>query len=268
MKEEIMTKLEIANILNDIMIENNFSIFDRDNCHEKYSDKINSMQKIFHLKSSSDFTYLYAVSHLLSDKEKSVNDYVLNENKDSTLDKEIRLPTKDDLLLVATAFEENPEFFSMAWNWVVITEDRIEALGNSKPNNNIILFENISDISRPHSISLDYSIEELKFAASGDGEGWGENITAIPIDKLGQLMVLGDSDTKTIRFDLFIEHDYRKIRFEMIIEYDTNDSTIKYAVLRKETINEESIVSSIPSEKIDFSNGLRIRKISWNPLQE
>ena len=78
-----MTRLEIANVLNDIMIENNFSIIDRDNCHDKYSEKINSMQEIFHLKNSSDFTYLYAISHLLSDKEESINAYLLNENKES-----------------------------------------------------------------------------------------------------------------------------------------------------------------------------------------
>ena len=263
-----MTRLEIANVLNDIMIENNFSIIDRDNCHDKYSEKINSMQEIFHLKKSSDFTYLYAISHLLSDKEKSVDDYLISENIDSTFAKDVKLPTRDDLLLVATAFEENPEFFSMAWNWVVITEDRIDSVNNNIKNNNIILFTSISDLSKEQSISLDYSIEEIKFAASGDGEGWGENITAIPIDKLGQLMVLGDFDTKTIRFDLFIDQEYRKLKFEMIIEYETGNASKKCAVLRKDTKDEDSIISSIPSETIDFSNGLRIRKISWTPLQD
>ena len=123
-----MTRLEIAKVLHEIMRDNNFSIIERDNCHEKYSDKINSMQNIFYLKNSSDFTYLYSISHLLSDKEEAVNDYLLNENKDSNLVKNVKLPTREDLLLVATAFEENLEFFSMAWNWVVISEDRISSI--------------------------------------------------------------------------------------------------------------------------------------------
>ena len=263
-----MTRLEIAKVLNNIMIKNNFSIIDRDNCHEKYLDKINSMQEIFHLKKSKDFTYLYAISHLLSDKEQAVNDYLLNENKDSTLIKNINQPTREDLLLVATAFEENPEFFSMAWNWVVITKDRVNSLSNDLPNNNIILFKNISDLSQGQSISLDYSIEEVKFAASSNGEGWGENITTIPIDKLGQLMVLGDTDTGTIRFDLFIDQECRKLKFEITIDYEVNNSIKKHAILKKVTTNEEAIISSIPSEPIEFTKSLRIKKISWKPLQE
>lgn len=123
-----MTRLEIAKVLHEIMRDNNFSIIERDNCHEKYSDRINSMKNIFYLKNSSDFTYLYAISHLLSDKEEAVNNYLQNENKDSNLVKEAKLPTREDLLLVATAFEENLEFFSMAWNWVVISEDRISSI--------------------------------------------------------------------------------------------------------------------------------------------
>ena len=38
-----MTRLEVANVLNKIMIDNHFSILDRDNCYDKFSDKINSM---------------------------------------------------------------------------------------------------------------------------------------------------------------------------------------------------------------------------------
>ena len=34
--------------------------------------------------------------------------------------KEIRQPDKNDKLLVLTAFENNPLFFSMAWNWIQI----------------------------------------------------------------------------------------------------------------------------------------------------
>ncbi|MDY5124043.1 MAG: hypothetical protein SPJ55_12820 [Treponema sp.] len=315
-----MTRLEIANVLNDIMIENNFSIIDRDNCHKKYSDKINSMQEIFHLKSSSDYTYLYAISHLLSNKEKSVDDYLISENKDSTLAKDVKLPTRDDLLLVATAFEENPEFFSMAWNWTVITEDRINSIINelrlydysseqeisdelhkrigyqlvvegtdfgilvsfnlNYPNctlnfsdgNTIVLDIKKSqqnDTSSKNIIinftySYDKQIDELKYAASGTHDGWGENITKIPVGNLGELKILGDSDTQQIVVDFFVSEECQTLQFELTVEFDVNGESL-IAVLRKESSNAQAVITSDPID-YDFVSTLKLKNISCKPL--
>lgn len=315
-----MTRLEIAKVLNYIMIENNFSIIERDNCHEKYSDIINSMQNIFYLKKPSDFTYLYAVSRLLSDQEKAVNTYLLNENKDSTLIKNIKLPTREDLLLVATSFEENPEFFSMAWNWVVITEDRLNSVINE-----LKLFEYSSEqkisnalqkrigcqlvvdgtelgilasfnLNYPYctlcfgdgspilldikqSLQIDTSsinkiidftyfydkqIDELKYAASGTHEGWGENITKIPVGSIGELKILSDSDTQQIVVDFFIAEEYQSLQFELTVEFDVKGKSI-IAVLRKETSEIQAIITSDPID-YDFMSTLKIKKISCKPL--
>lgn len=245
-----MTRLEIANVLNDIMIENNFSIIDRDNCHEKYSDKINSMQEIFHLKSSSDFTYLYAVSHLLSDKEKSVDDYLLNENKDSTFVKDIKLPTREDMLLVATSFEENPEFFSMAWNWVVITEDRL---------NIICLFNSEADMFNKKQLDLDYPVY-----ASAAGVPGFNNITRIPIDLLGELEIRGNSETKRLIFVLFVNPNYETLKFEMKIKFEIENEE-NTAIIKKDYSESSKQISS-QALHVSFSRGFRITKIEWTVL--
>lgn len=245
-----MTRLEIANVLNDIMIENNFSIIDRDNCHEKYLDKINSMQEIFHLKNSNDFTYLYAVAHLLSDKEKYVDDYLITENKESSLSKDVKLPTRDDLLLVATSFEENPEFFSMAWNWVVITEDRL---------NIICLFKTETDIFNEQQLDLDYPVY-----ASAAGVPGFNNITRIPIDLLGELEIRGNSETKRLIFVLFVNPNYETLKFEMKIKFEIeNEENI--AIITKDYSESSKQISSQVLH-VNFSKGFRITKIDWKLL--
>ncbi len=232
------------------MIENNFSIIDRDNCHEKYTDKINSMQEIFHLKNSSDFTYLYAVSHLLSDKEKAVNDYLLNENKDSLLIKNVKQPTREDLLLVATAFEENPEFFSMAWNWVVITEDRLNIL---------CLFKTESDMFKEQQLYLDYPVY-----ASAAGVPGFNNITRIPIDLLGELEIRGNSETKRLLFVLFINPNYTNLKFELKIRFEIENSE-NIAIIKKDYSDSYAQISS-QAIHANFTNGFRITKIEWRIL--
>ena len=315
-----MTRLEIANVLNGIIIENNFSIIERDNCHEKYSDKINTMQEIFHLKSSSDYTYLYAISHLLSNKEKSVDDYLISENKGSSLAKDVKMPTREDLLLVATAFEDNPEFFSMAWNWVIITEDRLVSVIKELKLNEFSSEQEISDslhkrigyqlivdgtdlgilasfkLNYPYctlnfidgntiyfnikkssqndtpsnneiinfTYSYDKQIDELKYAASGTHEGWGENITKIPVGNLGELKILGDSDTQQIVVDFFIAEEFQTLQFELTVEFDVKGESL-IAVLRKETAEVQSVISSDPID-YDFISALELKNISCKTL--
>lgn len=256
--ELIMTRLEIANVLNDIMIENNFSIIDRDNCHDKYSEKINSMQEIFHLKKSSDFTYLYAVAHLLSDKEKSVDDYLISENKDSIFAKDVKLPTRDDLLLVATAFEENPEFFSMAWNWVVITEDRLSQSASLYMNNENIIYINLRNYQ---NVVLNQSI--LVPAA---GTKKTNNITTLTIDPIGELQILGNDYLGFITFAIFLKPEYQKIKFKVIIKYEI-DNKEYLTEIKKDNISEQKTVSPEKPEYVDFSKGVKIKSIEWSPLE-
>ena len=253
-----MTRLEIAKVLNNIMIKNNFSIIDRDNCHEKYSDKINSMQEIFHLKKSKDFTYLYAISHLLSAKEQAVNDYLLNENKDSTLIKNINQPTREDLLLVATAFEENPEFFSMAWNLVIITEDRLsQSVSLNKNDENIIHI----DLKDYQNVTINCSIQ---IPAAGTKKT--NNITTLTVDPIGELQILGNDFLGFITFAIFLKPEYQKLKFKVVIKYEIDNKEYS-AEIKKDNISEQKTVSPEKPEFVDFSKGVIIKNIEWSPIK-
>ena len=255
-----MNYQEAKFFLNDLMLRNDFYMADRTDCLYKNESKINSMQDIFKLKRQSDFTYLYAVSELLSDDFKNINDYLLNENKDSEFVKNISLPTRKDKILVATAFEENLEFFSMAWNWVaIVTAELAEQSKNLTNSKNIFLFKNREDLKKSISKNVDYDI--IVAAASESGFS---NITRIPVDLLGEIEILGNRETKRLLFTLFLSPEVYNLKFELKIDFEAQ-GIYKSAVLRKDSEAESGEVNSTPIY-IDFTNGFKLKKITWNYL--
>ena len=236
---------EAVSFLDDLMIKNRFYLSSRTDCLYNNKDKIDSMQDIFDLKSSEDFTYLFAVSKLLSDNSENVNKYLLQENKDSDFINNIREPDRKDMLLVATALEENSKFFSLAVYWVEIAER--------------LAMERLTMKTLYFVIVINKIVNEFKYAASGEHEGFGENVTKIPVGKLGELKILGEP------FDFFIDKEYRTSKFELTIEYEVNGVPYPPAQIRKDSVIEESVLSSDPIE-VDFTNGIRIKKISCKPL--
>ncbi len=255
-----MTRLEVAKALNKIMIDNHFSILDRDNCYDKFSDKINSMQEIFHLRSSSDFTYFFAISHLLSDNENAVNEYLLKENKSSSFIKDLRQPNRDDYLLVATAFEDNPEFFSMAWNWVVIIKNRIALKIANKPDSYIIvLFPSKADLLHNQCVESDMFISVNAASESGFN-----NITRIPIDLLGELEIQGNRETKRIFFTIFLNPENENLKFELEIEFEV-DGVLYKTSLRKDYDDPDREISGKPIH-VDFTKGFVLKKFTWKRI--
>ena len=255
-----MTRLQIADVLNKIMINNHFSIIERDNCHSEAEYQINSMQDIFKLKKQIDFTYLYAVAELLSDDFENINDFLLDENKDSPFIHKIQKPTRADKLLVATAFEENLEFFSMAWNWVaIVAAELAERDKNCTNNNNILLFKDFQDLNKAISKNIDYDI--LVAAASESGFS---SITKIPVNLLGEIEIMGNRETKRLLFTVFLNPDVYNLRFELKIDFEVQGVN-RTAVLRKDSETESKEVNSMPIH-IDFTNGFKLKKITWNYL--
>lgn len=311
---------EVISFLDDLMIKNNFTFSARTECLYQNIEKIENMHNVFDLRTSEDFTCLYAVSTLLSDSSKAVDEYLLYENKDSNLINNIQKPTRKDLLLVATAMEENPKFFSRAVYWIGIVEDRLDAIINElklydfsseqemsdalhkrigyhlvvdgtdlgllasfkleypyctlnfSDGNKIFLDIKKSqrDDSSSNNVLIDFTyfydkqIDELKYAASGKHEGWGENITKIPVGNIGELKILGDSDTQQIVVDFFISEAYQNLRFELTVEFDVKGESL-IAVLRKETPEVQTVISSEPID-YDFKSALKLKYISCKPL--
>ena len=255
-----MNYKEIITFLDELMIENHFYMAARTDCLYKNESQINSMQDIFKLTKSSDFTYLYAVAELLSEDYENINKYLLKENEDSELVENIRLPTRSDKLLVATAFEENLEFFSMAWNWVAIVTAELAAEDNSKDRIiAIVLFLKMSDLFIKQKRYYNYFVR-----ASAAGTPGFNNITRIPIDLLGELEIRGNSEAKRVVFVLFLNPENKGMKFELKINCEIANESYD-AIIRKETSEESDEVSSMLIHA-DFSKGIHIKGIEWNPL--
>ena len=122
-----MTGEEKYRILDSIKLENGFFLIDEQDCREENAALIENMEHIFDLRDGRDYTCLFAVADLLADKDKAqaVKDCLLAEN--SYRKEDVVPPEWEDKLLVSTALEDNPLFFSMAWNWTCLTEQRVAA---------------------------------------------------------------------------------------------------------------------------------------------
>ena len=122
-----MTREEKFHILDSIKLENDFFLIDEQDCREENAALIENMEHIFDLRDGRDYTCLFAVADLLADKDKveAIKDYLLAEN--SYKKEDVVPPEWEDKLLVSTALEDNPLFFSMAWNWTCLTEARVVA---------------------------------------------------------------------------------------------------------------------------------------------
>lgn len=276
-----MTRLQIADVLNKIILNNRFSIIERDDCHIKNESQINSMQDIFKLTKSSDFTYLYAVSELLSEDYENINKYLLNENGDSEFVENIRLPTRYDKLLVATAFEENLEFFSMAWNWVAIVTSELaekkdyvltpsaDVFDNPAPDHNnepmptgtggivITLSPDLGPVSKHVNKE-----EKLATAATTDVS----NLTYITVEPVGELQIHGaEGYDPFITAILFLKPESQNLIFEVKVslEIDGNEHVF---VIRKDSENAEYDVPASNPWFVDWSNGYKIKDFSWELL--
>ena len=98
---------EAISFLDDLMIKNNFTFSARTECLYQNKEKIENMHNVFDLRTSEDFTYLYAVSTLLSDSSKAVNDYLLHENADSNLIENIRDISSTTLSYATEKFDKS-----------------------------------------------------------------------------------------------------------------------------------------------------------------
>lgn len=245
---------EAISFLDDLMIKNNFTFSARTECLYQNKEKIENMHNVFDLRTSEDFTYLYAVSTLLSDSSKAVNDYLLHENADSNLIENIREPNRKDLLLVATAMEENQKFFSMAFYWVGIVEDCLSQSARQS-NKNIIHI----DFERNQIVTLDYPV----YASAAGSPGFN-NITRIPINLLGELEIRGNSETEEIVFVLSINREYQTFKFEITIEFEANNSMYSAIIEKKDSAEDEEIRSE--PVQVDFTKGLKLKKINWKVL--
>lgn len=246
-----MTKSEVFEILDNILLDNDFWLSEIDECREKNAELIENINSIFKLEKPMDFTLLLAAIELLCKSPEPVMDYFLKNNKTQF---PIVKPRRNDLLIITTVFRGNPIFFSKCWNLVALIEHEIAESSNKK-NKNIIHI----DFDRNQSVTLDYSVY-----ASAAGVPGFNNITRIPVELLGELEIRGNSETEEVVFVLSINKEYQTLKFELTIEFEANNS-IYSATIEKNYADEDDEVRSEPVQ-FDFTKGLKLQKINWKVL--
>lgn len=246
-----MTKSEVFEILDSILLDNDFWLSEIDECREKNAELIENINSIFKLEKPMDFTLLLAAIELLCKSPEPVMDYFLKNNKTQF---PIVKPRRNDLLIITTVFRGNPIFFSKCWNLVALIEHEI-AESSNKNNKNIIHI----DFDRNQSVTLDYPV----YASAAGSPGFN-NITRIPINLLGELEIRGNSETEEVVFVLSINKEYQTLKFELTIEFEANNSLYS-ATIEKKYSDEDDEVRSEPV-LVDFTKGLKLKKINWKVL--
>lgn len=232
-----MTNEEKFEFLENIRLENDFYPIDEGDCREKNAALIENMETIFDLKDSSDYTCFFALAELMADEDKidAIKKHLLEE---SPFDGEIKQPDRETKLLVTTALEDNPLFFSMAWNWVVFCEYQVK--------------RNLAEKFEVNDESDNWM--ESPFAASTGSSKFGERI----LEGTGILFIDCQEDYSRFRVGLKLEEPLigKKLSFTQKIRI--KDSGKELDVLLK--TNGQPQIYSEPfafSEYGNPSNGFR-----------
>lgn len=249
-----MTKSKVFEILDNILLDNDFWLSEIDECREKNAELIENINSIFKLEKPMDFTLLLAAIELLCKSPEPVMDYFLKNNKTQF---PIVKPRRNDLLIITTVFRGNPIFFSKCWNLVALIEHELAEEAQNKNNENILHI----DFKSYQTVVLNRSI--LVPAA---GTKKTNNITTLTVDPIGELQILGNDYLGFITFAIFLKPEYQKLMFRVVIKYEI-DNKEYFAEIKKDTISEQKTISPEKPEYVDFSKGVRIKSIEWSPME-
>jgi|GEM_PF-4361720 hypothetical protein len=265
---------------------------------QKERETISSIENIFDMSNQTDVDLLVALIYLLNDEPDDIYDWFIENHKNceyfndskkansfgntiasslldtgfaafltipSPKDNNNSVTPGDDYLfkILIAAFMKNPLFFSMAWNWNIFNLNSIsDSRSEPRPQNNIIrLFKTDSDLFHPQSLEVDYSIY-----ASAAGSSGFNNLTQMPINFpfLGELEVRGNSETERLVFVLFIAPECREMKFKLNIYYEIDNKEYTATIIKESNESTDEIRSR--PIRIDFSKGIHIKKVEWNPL--
>lgn len=250
-----MTRDEKFAILDSIKLENDFYPVVEQDCREENAALIENMERIFDLRDGRDYTCLFAVADLLADKDKAqaVKDYLLAEN--SYKKEDVVPPDWEDKLLVSTAMEDNPLFFSMAWNWTCLTEARVSGTVSGTGSDTAETGGYVL-ILKPEDA---YEVQYQAAAKAGFAKFGMEH----PIGKYGKLGQEGCSDDrlKGLFFYMTLSDEYQEKPVSLNIEFEClADNEIRRVSLDKAAAEKKERIKS-KTVKADISKGIRILKV-------
>lgn len=251
-----MTNKEKFKILDGIKLANNIFPIDEQDCREENVAKIADMEKIFDLRDRWDYSCLFALAEFMADDNKveAIKNNLIEENSYDR--NQVPEPDWNTKLLVSTALEDNPLFFSMAVNWIAVCEYRISKASVVPENQNVTYnpdaFKEIDDSS--------YKENYLAAGKAGFKKFGSEH----SIGKYGKIGQEGctDKGLEGIIFYILLSEEYQNKDVSFKIEFTTladgKEDTVK---LNNKSADPKKKIQS-GKRKADISKGIRVTKIS------
>lgn len=293
-----MNKNEVFEIICNLRAKHGISLGEIKEIQQEERETISAIENIFDMSSQTDVDLLVALIYLLNDEPDDIYDWFIENHKDceylndsrnvnsfgniiassllgtgvaaflkapSPKENNNSVATRNDYLfkILIAAFMKNPLFFSMAWNWNIFNLNSISDSRSESQTQTyyIIIFETKSDLLHPQSLEVNYPI----YATAAGTPGFN-NLTKMPINFpfLGELEVRGNSETERLVFVLFIAPECREMKFKLNIYYEIDNKEYTATIIKESPDSKEQI--STPPIRIDFSKGIHIKKVEWNPL--
>lgn len=248
-----MTNKEKFKILDGIKLANNIFPIDEQDCREENAAKIADMEKIFDLRDSSDYSCLFALADFMADPEKveAIKKNLIEENSYDR--NQVSEPNWNTKLLVSTALEDNPLFFSMAFNWINLCEYRVSKAVASITQNIMSDVYNAIDCAA-------FGVYPMAAGKAGFKK-FGSEHTIGKYGKIGQ-EGCADKGLEGIIFYILLSEEYQNKVVSFKIEFTTLADGKEYSViLNKKSANPKKKIQS-GKTKADISKGIRVTKIS------
>lgn len=219
-----MMEKNVNQLIIDISINYGFFPLDISNCYEQNSEYIDNIIEVFQFRSEEDENVIETACEVLSNSFENF----ANSHKFETES------TREQKLLVITAFLENVQFFSMCWNFMMIEKYKKTAA--------IIK----SDWNSLYEKQL-YNYQECLAAGSEGMKKFGKEHNVTGFGVLGQMC---DNEDCEYQFYINLTEEASKKAFTVEIEFLNTD--IKYTA---------SIISSGDGSKLLHSDSIKVADI-------
>ena len=252
-----MTDKEMFKILDEIKLDNNIFPIDEQDCREENAAKIADMEKIFDLRDSSDYSCLFALADFFvadKDKVEAIKKNLIEENSYDR--NQVSEPDWNTKLLVSTALEDNPLFFSMAFNWITLCEYRVSKAGVVSESQNVI----VDSDAWVGIIQSSYN-EDYLAAGKAGFKKFGLEHTIGKYGKIGQEGCV-DKGLEGIIFYILLSEEYQNKDVSFKIEFTSlADGREDSVILSNKSADPKKKIQS-GKRKADISKGIRVTKIS------
>ncbi|MDR2303181.1 MAG: hypothetical protein LBE10_01150 [Treponema sp.] len=256
-------KFEGADFLDSLLLRFHITLKDIADCDSVHHGEIENMESIFDIESAEDARCILTVPRLLDPlAADDIIAYLRDEEKGNPAMETAEDDFETYKILLAAAFVFNPAFFAAAWNWCAAVRQELQK--QKKGSVEIVIF------GEPYFESGGDPFIEYQ-AASGAEPVW-RDFGEYKAPHLGLIKVFC-LDTGTFHYFMFTFYpeapvpEYLLQPYKIEVEFVTRDN-VSHTLSAISEWGGSGKMESGPSENVDYSPGLTIKKIWIGPLGE